>query len=144
MTILFPESCYFHLLKITSNYRLYNHHVYLSLIFYLYSSPLLCIQNGDKFETFRLVMDIRNQSSMPISLVKETTGSVLVKMDLKSFHPNNCYITLEPKTVFVGMGNESRVLLTLKARHNNIITRIPGDLAITLVFSVRQKFERMV
>jgi len=105
---------------------------------------LLCTQNGEKFETFHQVMDISNQTSMPISIVKETPGSVLVKMDLKSYQPNY-YITLEPKSVFVGIGDESKGILTLKTgAYSSIQNIIPGELTINLDFSVRQTVERMV
>ncbi len=92
-------------------------------------------------------MDISNQTSMPISLVKETPGSVLVKMDLKSYQPNNYYgyTTLEPKSVFVGMRNENKGILTLKCGgYNKIQDLIPGELSITLDLSVRQNVEQMV
>ena len=92
-------------------------------------------------------MDISNQSSMPISLVKETPGSVLVKMGLKSTQPSIYYgrITLEPRSLFFVTGNESRKVLTLKpGGYYNIHFLFPGELTITLDFSVRQNVERMV
>jgi hypothetical protein len=87
-------------------------------------------------------MDIRDKISMPISLVKETPGSALLKVIIKSYEPtNNFYknVTFDPKSMFVGIGNESKEVLT-----HSMKSTMPRELAITLEFTVLQKVEQMV
>ncbi len=77
-------------------------------------------------------MDTTNPEMMPIALVKETPGSVLVNVELKRCLPDNIYFKPTFKNFRIEEG-QSKTVWKMKSR---IPTHLRQDVTIVLDLSV--------
>ena len=114
-------------------------------------SPSIKIQtldpsNRSRIETFHFEMNISNPHTMPINLVKESFGPLLVKIDLLDYKPTEIKknsLKLVQSSPILKIDKSVHVL-TLSTDGKFPASSINEYINIFLVLSLRQKVEKVV